>query len=129
MTWSIAFHDKFACEFAAYPDALRLEILAILDLLQEEGPALGRPHVDTLNGSHHKNMKEIRCRGVFKAWRIAFIFTPERKALLLAAGNKSRTKSKRFYDSLIKTADTRFDSSLKETINQASSARDNAGRV
>ncbi|MFJ4065056.1 hypothetical protein ACIPW4_07125 [Pseudomonas sp. NPDC089996] len=32
-------------------------MLGHLRLLQSSGPALGRPHVDTLNGSRFANMK------------------------------------------------------------------------
>lgn len=35
-------------------------ILAALEVLQAEGPMQGRPLVDTIKGSRHKNMKELR---------------------------------------------------------------------
>ena len=104
MVWKIDFHQDFALEFKEYEDTTRLEIMAIVEVLLDEGPSLGRPHADTLHGSRHANMKELRCRGACKTWRMAFVFTPERTALLLAAGDKSRMKSKRFYRQLIATA-------------------------
>lgn len=36
------------------------QVLAALTILREVGPALGRPLVDTVTGSRHKNMKELR---------------------------------------------------------------------
>jgi hypothetical protein len=39
---------------------VRTEILALTRLLQQFGPQLGRPRVDTLNDSRHANMKELR---------------------------------------------------------------------
>ena len=35
-------------------------VIAALELLEERGPALGRPLVDSVKGSRHKNMKELR---------------------------------------------------------------------
>lgn len=37
-----------------------MEILALTRFLQQFDPHLGRPGVDTLNGSRHANMKELR---------------------------------------------------------------------
>ena len=58
-------------------------------LLAEFGPQLGRPYVDTLKGSKHANMKEIRFSAADGEWRAAFAFDPERNAIVLVAGDKS----------------------------------------
>jgi len=73
---------------------------------------LGRPRVDTLNGSRHANMKELRFSAADGEWRVAFAFDPRRKAILLVAGDKSGGSEKRFYRELIKKADERFDAHL-----------------
>lgn len=44
------------------PSADRVGIVQDASLLQEFGPQLGRPHVDTMKGSKHLNMKELRSR-------------------------------------------------------------------
>lgn len=72
------------------------------------GPGLGRPHVDTLAGSRHANMKELRFHASDGVWRVAFAFDPERRAILLVAGDKSGVAQARFYKRLIKIADGRF---------------------
>ena len=87
-------------------------MLAHTHLLETFGPSLGRPHVDTLNGSRHANMKELRFTADGGIWRVAFAFDPRRKAILLVAGDKSGSADKRFYNRLIKKADKRFDSHL-----------------
>ncbi|WP_349371165.1 type II toxin-antitoxin system RelE/ParE family toxin [Salinarimonas sp.] len=87
-------------------------IASVLVLLEREGPALGRPHADTLAGSRHANMKELRCRAADGVWRIAFAFDPEREAVLLVAGDKAGVNERRFYKSLIARADERFDRHL-----------------
>jgi hypothetical protein len=64
--------------------------------------------VDTLNGSRHTNMKELRFSAADGEWRLAFAFDLKRKAILLVAGDKSGGSQKRFYRELIKKADERF---------------------
>lgn len=68
--------------------------------------------MDTLNGSRHKNMKELRFAAADGEWRVAFAFDPKRKAILLVAGDKSGGSEKRFYRQLIAKADERFDAHL-----------------
>lgn len=91
---------------------MRTEILALSKVLQQFGPQLGRPRVDTLNGSKHANMKELRFDAADGVWRIAFAFDPKRKAILLVAGDKSGVSEKKFYKALIAKADERFDAHL-----------------
>ena len=45
--------------------------------------------------------------------RAAFAFDPQRKAVLLIAGEKSGGSQKRFYKQLIATADRRFSAHLE----------------
>ena len=91
---------------------MQAEILALSRLLQQFGPQLGRPRVDTLNGSSHASMKELRFDAADGVWRVAFAFDPKRKAILLVAGDKSGVSEKRFYRELIRKADERFDAHL-----------------
>ncbi|MEO7142531.1 MAG: type II toxin-antitoxin system RelE/ParE family toxin [Bryobacteraceae bacterium] len=91
----------------------RTEILALTRLLQQFGPQLGRPRVDTLRGSRHANMKELRFSAAGGECRVAFAFDVKRKAMLLVAGDKSGVGEKRFYRELIiRKADYRFDAHL-----------------
>ena len=112
MEWIVAFFDAFETEFDAYPETVQDAILAKMGLLEREGPHLGRPHVDTLSGSRHANMKELRCNADGGVWRVLFAFGPDRQAILLVAGNKSGVSEKRFYSQLIAKADERFDRHL-----------------
>lgn len=116
--WEIEFFNQFFGEFETYSDNVQNELLAMLVLLKDEGPSLGRPHADTLNGSKHSNMKELRFNADDGVWRVAFAFDPKRAAILLVAGDKSGTNEKRFYRQLIKKADTRFDDHLKNLKGQ-----------
>ena len=60
MSWVVEIGDEFEREFDALHEDVQTEILALSRLLQQFGPQLGRPRVDTLNGSRHANMKELR---------------------------------------------------------------------
>jgi hypothetical protein len=112
MAWTVANHDAFEAEYDSLPEPVQDELLALMRLLSIYGPQLGRPHVDTLSGSRHANMKELRFRAADGVWRVAFAFDPERQAILLVAGEKSGVAQKRFYKMLITTADKRFDDHL-----------------
>jgi hypothetical protein len=118
MIWNIDFHPDFYSEFIELPNEVRLDLLAKVALLEVFGPNLKRPHVDTLNGSTHANMKEIRFRSADGVWRVAFAFDPLRCAILLIAGDKSGSSEKRFYRQLIEIADGRFNDHLTKLTEQ-----------
>ncbi len=105
MTWEVEFHEDFDSEFEALPGDVQTELRAHALLLEHFGPQLGRPRVDTLKGSRHANMKELRFDAGGGVWRVAFAFDPRRNAVLLVAGDKSGGGEKRFYRQLIAKAD------------------------
>jgi hypothetical protein len=108
VSWVAQIADEFEPEFDALPEEVQTEILALSRLLQQFGPRLGRPRVDTLDGSRYANMKELRFSAAGGEWRVAFAFDVNRAATLLAAGDKSGVSQKRFYRELIRKADHRF---------------------
>ncbi len=109
MSWRVQIVEEFTPELSKLPLDVRRAILAHSRLLREYGPQLGRPRVDTLNGSRHANMKEMRFAAAGGEWRVAFAFDPVRRAMLLVAGDKSGGSGRRFYRELIRKADERFD--------------------
>ena len=108
MMWEVQFHAAFEAEVSAFESDVRVALIAAARLLQDYGPQLGRPHADTLKGSKHANMKELRFEAADGEWRAAFAFDPERRAIMLVAGDKSGGSQKRFYRQLIAKADFRF---------------------
>ena len=112
VSWTVEIGDEFEPEFNELHEDVRTELLALSRLLQQFGPQLGRPRVDTLNGSRHANMKELRFSAADGEWRVAFAFDPTRSAILLVAGDKSGVSQKNFYKRLIAKADERFDAHL-----------------
>ena len=112
--WEVIFHDAFDAEFERLAVEVQEALLAQLILLAEFGPTLGRPRVDTLKGSRHANMKELRFDAADGVWRVAFAFDPNRNAIVLVAGDKSGGAEKRFYKQLIRKADERFENHLHQ---------------
>ena len=112
VAWTAEFHDDFVAEYHALPRDVQDELLACVALLEQFGPLLGRPRVDTLKGSRHANMKELRFDAADGVWRFAFAFDPSRQAVILCGGDKSGGRGKRFYVQLVARADARFDAHL-----------------
>ena len=83
-------------------------IVAALEVLAEQGPSLGRPLADSIVGSSYRNMKELRTGSSGRSEvRILFAFDPERKAILLVAGDKAGNWQK-WYRTNIPLADERY---------------------
>ena len=59
-SWTVDFHSDFASEVRRLPESVREKLKAAAIILAEGGPDLGRPYADTLKGSRHGNMKELR---------------------------------------------------------------------
>jgi hypothetical protein len=111
MMWEILFHPKFEEWFDQQEEPVREAIASILDVLEEEGPLLGRPYVDTIKDSRFTNMKELRVQHQGRPWRVLFAFDPKRRAILLVGGDKGGEK--RWYKEIIPIAEQRFEEHLK----------------
>jgi hypothetical protein len=87
-------------------------VAAAIDLLEADGPTLGRPLVDSIEGSSIRNLKELRpgSRGRSEI-RILFAFDPERQAVLRVVGDKAGNWTK-WYDDNIPLAERRFEAWL-----------------
>ena len=110
--WAVSTTEVFDEWFADRTEEAQAEIIAKVNLLKLLGPQLRRPHADTLKGSKHANMKELRADTSDQVLRIAFAFDPARSAILLVGGNKVGTSQPRFYKQLIAKADRLYDAHL-----------------
>lgn len=108
MSWRVETTTEFDEWFATLSEQEEDQVVSAIAALEIEGPNLGRPLVDTVKGSKHPNMKELRRR----SFRILFAFDPERVAVLLIGGNKEGQWS-RWYKRAIKQADRLFDEHLR----------------
>lgn len=111
--WVVATSTDFDRWFAELGEEEQEEIAAKVELLEMLGPSLPRPHADTLKGSRHANMKELRGKTSRSVLRVAFAFDPNRRAILLIGGDKSGVSQSRFYKALIDRADQIYERHLQ----------------
>ncbi len=112
MAWEVEFTDEFEAWWGDLSQDQQEEIDAKVELLQEHGPILPRPHADRIESSRHSNMKELRGKVDERLLRVLFAFDPRSTALLLIGGDK--TDDPTWYDRFVPIADNLFDDHLKE---------------
>lgn len=88
----------------------RMPLSRWLQVLEERGPGLGRPLVDTISGSRHPNLKELR--PLVGNIRILFAFDQRRCAILLIGGDKTG-RWQEWYEEVIPSADRLYDEHLE----------------
>lgn len=88
------------------------QITAGVELLEEYGPNLARPYVDTVKSSKYHNMKELRTQCHGDPFRTFFAFDPKQNAILLIGGCKAGDT--RFYKKMIPQADKLYAEHLKK---------------
>lgn len=111
--WEVQTTDTFDEWLDGLDDTDRASVIASMLLLREKGPQLSRPHADTVKGSAHNNMKELRVQSQGEPIRAFFAFDPLRRGILLCAGCKTGD-DKRFYKTMIPTADKEFTAHLEK---------------
>lgn len=116
MEWTVLLDDDFARWLSDQPYAVRVSIAAHIGLLAKLGPALGRPQVDTLQGTSLPNLKELRVQIQGDPWRVLFVFDPKRRAIVLVGGNKRGDK--RWYKKNIPLAEARYRRHLQQMENE-----------
>lgn len=110
--WEVEFTDEFGLWWATLDADEQESLAASVELLRTLGPALPRPHADTVKGSAFANMKELRTQHQGRPLRTFFAFDPRRAAILLLGGDK--TGDARFYDRMIPEADRLYREHLDE---------------
>jgi hypothetical protein len=111
MAWAVEFTGEFEGWWNGLSEDEQVDVDAKVRLLEELGPALGRPHADTVQGSRHVNMKELRIQHAGRPYRVLFAFDPRRSAILLLGGDK--TGNARWYEESIPIADRLFEDHLR----------------
>ena len=111
MAWEVEYIDQFGEWWDDLAEEEQEAVTAAVNVLERGGPNLGRPLVDTIKQSRHKNMKELIPPG--SDIRVLFAFDPRRAAILLIGGDKSGEWSA-WYDRMVPVADDLFDEHLRE---------------
>jgi len=109
--WEVEFSPEFERWWLTLDEDEREGVLAGVHLLRQMGPLLGRPYADTVKGSRHSNMKELRTQVRGRPLRTFFAFDPRRTAIILIGGDK--TGDDRFYERMIPLADRVYDEHLE----------------
>ena len=114
--WEAEATDEFIDWWNTLTETQQEAIDARVRLLQQRGPSLGRPTVETIKSSRHHHMKELRCsaEGVL---RVLFAFDPRSAAIILLGGDKSADADgpawNRWYDEFVPVADDLYDEHLR----------------
>jgi hypothetical protein len=112
MAWAVEVTGQFETWWNALSEDAQVEISAKVELLQERGPTLPRPHADVIATSRHANMKELRGKVEGRHLRVLYAFDPRRTALLLLGGDK--TGDPNWYEKFVPIADDLFDQHLRQ---------------
>jgi hypothetical protein len=109
-SWEVEFTPQAETWYIGLKAEDANRIAAAFDELEGRGPSLGRPFVDSLKGSRHHNMKEIRSIGGHL--RALFAFDSRRHAIVLLGGDKTGDW-KGWYEREIPRADRLYDQHLR----------------
>jgi hypothetical protein len=109
MRWGTKRTDEFNDWWATLNMSERKAVAGVIQKLEMLGPGGGRPMIDSVTGSRHSNLKELRPTQTI---RVFFAFDPRRKAVLLIGGDKAGA-TRRFYRQMIAKADRIYDAHLQ----------------
>jgi hypothetical protein len=112
ISWEVELTDEFETWWNDLSQEEQEEIAAKVELLEERGPTLPRPHADVIKSSRHSNMKELRGKVNERHLRVLFAFDPRSTALLLLGGDK--TDDPKWYETFVPIADDLLDQHLAE---------------
>jgi hypothetical protein len=116
VAWEVEYTDEFEGWWNGLSEDEQVEISAKVELLEQHGPTLPRPHADVVVSSRHANMKELRGKVEGRHLRVLYAFDPRRTALLLIGGDK--TGDPNWYERFVPIADDLFDRHLAQLKNQ-----------
>ena len=115
--WTVITTDLFNVWLEQQDESTQEKVLAALVVLQQQGPSLGRPLVDTVYDSKFTNMKELRVQHRGKPLRAFFSFDPLRQAIVLCIDDKGGKK--RFYKEMLEIADQQYELHLSTLGDQS----------
>jgi hypothetical protein len=89
VAWNIEFTDEFGEWWEGLNLGEQESVRVKVELLAELGPALTRPHADTIHGSRLRNLRELRIQHEGRPYRVLYVFDPRRTGVLLIGGDKT----------------------------------------
>lgn len=112
VVWEIEFTDEFGEWWDGLSVGEQESIRVKVELLAELGPALTRPHADTIHGSRVQNLRELRIQHEGRPYRVLYVFDPRRTGVLLIGGDK--TGNPRWYGEFVPIAEAIYQKHLRE---------------
>lgn len=112
MLYEIEFTSECEEWWFSLTDKERESLAYSIDLLEQHGIHLKRPHADTVHNSNFPNMRELRCQHQGHPYRILYAFDPNRTAILLIRGDKTGRPD--WYKEFIPKADKLYARHLQE---------------
>lgn len=112
MPWTLVYLAEYENWRDDQEEDLQDEAAAQLEVLKQFGPTLGRPRVDTLEGSKLPNLKELRFFYKGAPIRILFAFDPKQQGVIILGGDKSGDK--RWYKTNIPIAERLYAEHLEK---------------
>ena len=106
LVWEVLDTQEYREWRASLSDRDKARLVRLQQRLATDGPRLGRPHVDSVSGSKHSNMKELRPSPALRGF---FAFDSERRAILLCGGDKAGIGGRSWYNKMVRQADALFD--------------------
>ena len=117
--WEIITSESYDAWFQEQTEDDKVLIRSKVYLLSDYGPNLKRPYADTLKGSKKlANLKELRAQNDSHVFRVAYVFDPERKGLLLIGGDKKGKNQRKFYKNLISDAEQIYAAYLEKKLDR-----------
>lgn len=110
--WEIEGTNEFGEWFDRLAEEEKEDVIAVVDLLEREGPRLPFPYSSGIKGSKHGHMRELRIQHDGRPYRVLYAFDPRRSAILLLGGDK--TGDDRWYARNVPVADRLYDTYLDE---------------
>jgi len=100
MAWDVEYTDEFEDWWNDLTIDEQDSVESCIPFLNRYGPSLGRPLVDTVRGSRHPHMKELR--------------PPATNIRILLIGGDKTNRWQEWYDENIPIADALYDNYLEE---------------
>lgn len=112
MPFEIEYTDEFGIWWNSLSEHEQDDVAAIVELLEDKGPALPFPYSSGIESSRHNHMRELRIQHAGRPYRVLYAFDPRRNALLLIGGDK--TGHDRWYDEFVPIADALYDQHIED---------------
>ena len=115
--WEIVTTAEYRAWARSLPDRDRARLQRAEHRIIDSGPRLGRPIADSVRGSEHSNMKELRPTRTLRAF---YALDPRHRIVMLCGGNKTAgQQGEKWYRKMIRRADRLFSRHLANTQAEA----------